>query len=316
MFTKSLCLAPLFLVGALVVGAAVTTSTAHAQPAADAANRFAQAQSLYDAGNFAGALPIFEELTSETGSPNARFYVARCLRELGRTVEAYDAMVATVREATAKAEQEPKYVGTRDASASELALLESRVGHLVLATSESKPPTGLTLNGAAADPRKLGKPLTVLPGRVVIEVTREDTPIERREVDVPAGETRTVPLSPTSDGGGSGGVLRWIGIGVGAGGVVLIATAIGTGVASNDRYSEVEAACGGVRCTDTSVVETIDEGKRLETAATATAIIGSLMVAGAVPMIIFGGPEEAPVSVSLLPNLDGSGGVAFVSGSF
>jgi hypothetical protein len=319
MFTKSLCLAPLFLVGALAVGAAVTTSTAQAQSVEDAASRFAQAQSLYDAGNFTGALPIFEELTRETSSPNARFYVARCLRELGRTVEAYDAMVATVRDATAKAEQEPKYVGTRDASASELALLESRVGHLVLATSESKPPTGLTLNGAAADPSKLGKPITVLPGRVVIEITRADAPIERREVDVPAGETRTVPLSPSSapsTSASTGGLLRWIGIGVGAGGVVLIATAIGTGVASNDRYSEVEAACGGVRCTDASVVETIDEGKRLETAATATAIIGSLMVAGAVPMIIFGGPEEAPLSVSLLPNVDGSGGMAWVNGRF
>jgi len=319
MFRKSSFLAPLFLVGALAVATAVPASIAEAQPVVDAASRFAQAQSLYDAGNFTGALPIFEALTSETSSPNARFYVARCLRELGRTVEAYDAMVATVRDATAKAEQEPKYVGTRDASASELALLESRVGHLVLATSESKPPAALTLNGATADPSKLGKPITVLPGRVVIEVTREGAPLERREVDVPAGETRTVPLSASSapsTAASTGGLLRWIGIGVGAGGVVLIAAAIGTGVASNDRYSEVEAACGGVRCTDASVVETIDEGKRLEAAATATAVIGSLMVAGAVPMIIFGGPEEAPVSVSVLPNVEGSGGMAWFSGRF
>ena len=151
----------------------------------------------------------------------------------------------------------------------------------------------------------------------MIEVTRADAPLERREVDIPAGETRTVPLSPDSaSGGASGGLLRWIGIGVGAGGVVLIATAIGTGVASNDLYSEVETACGGVRCTDASVVESIDEGKRLEAAATATAVIGSLMVAGAVPMIIFGGPEEAPVSVSVHPNVDGSGGMAWVNGRF
>ena len=98
MFRKSSFLAPLFLVGALAVATVVPASTAQAQPVVDAASRFAQAQSLYDAGNFTGALPIFEELTRETSSPNARFYVARCLRELGRTVEAYDAMVATVRD--------------------------------------------------------------------------------------------------------------------------------------------------------------------------------------------------------------------------
>src|SRR5689334_2876510 len=89
--------------------------------AADTREQFAAAQKLFEAKDFTGALPKFKELVDATGSPNARLYVARCLRELGRTAEAYDEMATTVRDATQRAEAETKYAPTRDAAAAEMA---------------------------------------------------------------------------------------------------------------------------------------------------------------------------------------------------
>lgn len=317
----------LLLVAALSLGATVAhglSAPAVALAQKSAADRFAEAQALFDAKSFAEALPIFQELVKETGSPNARLYVARSLRELGRTTEAYDEMSVTVRDSTAKAQTEAKYAATRDASASELALLESKVAHLVLATTEPTPPSGVVVNGASLDTSKLGSPVTILPGHQVIEISRAGHPVERREVDVPAGETKTVAIAgPSSAGGGnadkppaagaSGGELRWVGIGVAVLGVGAFAAFAGTKVAADAKFDEVEQACGGVRCTDPAYADAIDEGKSLDAASTAMVVVGSLLVAGSIPMIIFGGPSEpgtAKVALSAGP------GFAFVSGSF
>lgn len=291
-----------------------------------AADRFAEAQALFDAKSFGDALPIFQELVKETGSPNARLYVARALRELGRTTEAYDEMSITVRDSTAKAQTEAKYAATRDASASELALLESKIAHLVLASTEPTPPNGVTVNGVAFDASKLGSPVTILPGHQVIEITRTGHPVERREIDVPPGQTKTVAIagpSGSGNGGGpapsssaSGGELRWIGVGVAALGVGAFAAFAGTTVAADAKFDEVEQACGGVRCTDPAFADAIDEGKSLDAASTAMVVIGSLLVAGSIPMIVFGGPHEAEAKTKVSLSAGPQHGFVGVSGSF
>lgn len=271
-----------------------------AQPTA--ADRFGGAQALFDAKNYAEALPLFQSLVTETGSPNARLYVARCLRELGRTPEAYDEMRETVRDATAKAQTEPKYNGTRDAAAAELALLDPKVAHVVLALTESSGAPGITLNGVTVPEAKHGSPITVMPGRQRIEIARPDRPVETREVEIAAGQTKTVaigavavadPVKPPPPPASEGGELRWIGIGVAVLGVGAFGAFAGTTVAANAKFDEVSAACGGVRCTDPAFADEIDQGKALDAASTAMVVIGSVLVAGSIPMIILGGPHEA-----------------------
>ena len=306
-----------------------------AQPSA--ADRFGGAQALFDAKNYAEALPLFQALVTETGSPNARLYVARCLRELGRVPEAYDEMRETVRDATAKAQTESKYNGTRDAAAAELALLDSKVAHVVLALTESSGAPGITLNGVTVPESKQGAPITVLPGRQLIEIARPDRPIEKREVEIPAGQTKTVaigavavtdpvkppPSTSPSPSPTEGGELRWIGIGVAVLGVGAFGAFAGTSVAANAKFDDVSAACGGVRCSDPAFADEIDQGKALDAASTAMVVIGSVLVAGSIPMIILGGPhvvEPKPagpptvqaLSVELGPGLGKLG----ITGSF
>ncbi len=302
-------------VAAVVLGAvAFVTSPAWAEPRKSAEVRFAEGQDLFDTKRYERALPIFEGLLDETSSPNARLYVARCLRELGRLPEAYDHMKATVKDATARAATDPKYVETRDAAAAELALLEARVARVIVALVEGATAPAIKINGAPVAESELGEPRTVLPGKVFVEIERAGQASERRELQIPAGESRTIALGasaastvvPAPEPTAEGGALRWIGVGVGVLGVGSFATFIGTAVRSDEIYADVEAACGGVRCADDSFGTQIDEGKTLETVATATAIIGGVLVAGAIPMIIFGGPTATEDSVRVSLGLHGA----------
>jgi hypothetical protein len=284
---------------------AVSSAPPIAPAPTTAEQRFAEAQLLFDGQKFAEALPLFEALVGETDSPNARLYVARCLRELGRLTQAYDAMRATVALATEKAKTDDRYVETRDASASELAQLEPQVGHLVVVTGQGAP-ARVSVGGEVVDATKLSAPVTVLPGRVVVELTRADGESERREIDVQPGGTATVTFVESSrdnpPGGASGGELRWVGIAVGAAGLASFVVAIGTGVAASSLYSDLEEACGGSRCESLSFASEIDEGRRLDAATTAMIVVGAVLAAGSVPLIVFGGPSEsAAVSAGVAP---------------
>lgn len=255
--------------------------------------RFSRAQLLFDGKNFADALPQFEALVAETGSPNARLYVARCLRELGRLTQAYDEMRATVALATEKAKTDDRYVETRNASASELAQLKPRVGHLVVVAGTGTP-SRIAVNSEPVDVAKLQAPITVLPGRVVVEVTGADGAVQRREIEVQPGATATVSFAAGSAGESPrGGELRWIGVALGATGVAAFLVAIGTGVAAGSLFAEIEEACGGVRCEGPSFASDVDEGRRLDAATTAMIVVGSAFAAASVPLILFGGPGES-----------------------
>src|SRR5690606_23003072 len=82
----------LALVTCLAASVPAVPSTAWADEAADAAKAFEQGRKKWDAKDPAGALPFFQKAAQQSGSPNARLYVARCLRETGKLPQAYDEM--------------------------------------------------------------------------------------------------------------------------------------------------------------------------------------------------------------------------------
>jgi hypothetical protein len=321
---------------ALLLGLALTAAAlvATAQTPAQA-KRFAAAQSLYDQGSFVSAMEEFKSLATETGSPNAEVYAARCLRELGRLPEAYEAMTLALRHATTKAEAEPKYASTRNAAAAELALLEPKVGKLLVAVAN--PPAGLkvTVNGAPLAPEKLGVAVPAATGEVVVRfVAPGRTDVERR-VTLRGGEPTTLtvaldaapaaapgppppkdapppePAAPTRGGGGR--IAGFVVIGVGVAGM---ATFAGAGVTANSHFSSINAACGGKRCTDPSFASQIDGGKKLDLAADVGLGVGIAgLVAGGL-LVALGGPRPARdtphVTAWATP---GSGGLA-LGGAF
>ncbi|MEZ4440086.1 MAG: tetratricopeptide repeat protein [Polyangiaceae bacterium] len=307
------------LLALLVVLLTLGLSTARAD---DAAATFAEGRELYDAKRYDEALPKFQTAVAASQSPNARLYLARCLREMGRLAEAHHELSRTVADARDKATDDPYYAQTRDAAATELAVLDGRVGKIVVILDDELRGAEVRVNDAPLASDRLGLPVAVLPGDVVIRAENGDERGERR-LEIAAGETRSVTLEPSaaavgaaeapsrtpiateapdeSDDEGAGfGVVRAIGIGVATLGAAGLVTFGVMTAQADDKLATLEEECGGVRCTDPQYADVVDDGKRAETIAVVSAVAGGALLAGGIAMIIFGGPsEDEPVAAQL-----------------
>jgi hypothetical protein len=289
---------------------------ARADDDATAKKHFAVAQRLYDDGRHGDALPLFEQALEATGSPNARLYVARCLRELDRLVEAHDQMRRTLDDAQARAREETKYARTRDAAAAELVQIEALVGRVVVALAGDV--EGASLKVAGEPVAAIGAPVTVMPGEIAVEASAPGREPAHKTVEVAAGALVTVALSlaPIDEGDESEppptsnvvdapaqdedfGAVRAAGIavlGLGAAGMVVFAV---TAVMAQERADQLEAECGGARCTDPSKADLVDEGKLLRDVANASLAVGGAALVAGLFMVIFGGPSQAEASATL-----------------
>lgn len=338
MRSKTLALVvALFSVVLLLCAGPASAAPADDAASTDPAQLFADAVERYDSKDFEGALPLFQQAYQATESPNARIYVARCLRELGRLPEAYDEMQATMREATVKAEAEAKYVPTRDSAAAELAMLEQRVGKLVITLTNRVDGTEVTLNGQALTDEQLGVPITVAPGLQTIIVTAPDRKRARHEVDLKGGRTRSIGVAPGAEtaappppkppppppdreepsGGLSG--IQITGFVVAGVGVAAMGVMIATNVLADGKLAELEDACGDGPCTDPAHQDTIDEGKTYETVANVSLIAGAVLIVGGVAMIVFGGssePESETATLQVTPGVSPDGAYLGLHGRF
>jgi hypothetical protein len=297
-----------FLSMALALAVLLVSRPLAAQSAGE--EQFLAAHEQYAQRNFAQALPLFREAHALSKSPNALLYVARCLRELGRLVEAYDRMQETVREATQRAETDDKYVQTRDAASAELAQLEQRIAKVVVRLEPMPEGAAITINGVELTREQLGAPVAAPAGRLVVEARAPGHEPIRRQLDASGGTTEELTLTlertpdkprvqkaPTPPPVETGGGVRVAGFVIGALGVGgLVAFAV-TGALAKSKFDEVDEACGGARCSDPRFDAEIDEGKTLGTVANVTLAVGGAATLAGVFMIIFGGPR-APASGS------------------
>jgi hypothetical protein len=308
--------AALVLVVAML--AAPAPAFAQAKSSAAAQAQFQAAIALYDKKDYANALARFKEAYAATGSPNAHLYVARSLRELGRTAEAYDEMKGALADATARAAKEPRYSQTRDAVAAELAALERTIAFLTVTVEGAGDGLEVRVGSDLVANDKLGKPIVMKPGKVTLQASAPGKKTITREVELQGGQRQTVavafgdavatpvvvaqpaPVQPPSDAppASSGGLVRKIGFGVaglGVAGGVLFAV---TGSMAQSKFNEVKTGCGGVRCTDPKFAGVISSGKTLTTLANVGLVTGIAGVVGGGLMIAFGGPraQSAPTT--------------------
>ncbi len=306
-----------------LAGTAAFPEAARADEAAEAAKAFDQGRKLWEAKDPAGALPHFQKAVAQSGSPNARLYVARCLRDTGKLAEAYDEMARTVRDATKLAEGDQRYAQTRDTAAAELALLEPKVGKLVITLDSTLAGATITVDGKPVDPALLGKPFTVPPQTLRIVATGADGTTTEATPTVAAGSTQSITLArtasgkpaegkpapiapppPAADEGGGFGVVRGVGIGVLAVGIGgFVAFAVGT-VQADEQYATLEDECGAGPCRGAKYDDIISDGKASETIAYVGLGVGVAGVVAGTLMMIFGGPEE-PAKAAWLPTADG-----------
>ncbi len=274
----------------------------------DARKLFKEAQEHFDGARYEQALEIARKLHADTQSPNARLYVARSLKGLGRFDEAYEEMSLTLDDAAAKADAEPKYIATRDAAAAELALLKQKIGKVIVAIVEPPPGVVVKVNGNAIAADRIGTPLAVLPGDSVIVVEADGYTRYERTVQIGAGNTSTVAVRltrPESDtpaptpapvapepapSGGLSKTWGYVGLGVGAVGLTTFTI---FALSAKSTHDQLEEDCGG-RCTDPKFQDDVDSGKRSQTIANIGLGVGAVGVAAGVTILLLGGSSKEP----------------------
>ncbi len=290
---------------ALVVFAGFSVTAQGAAPASSAQEQYRQAQALFKQGQLARALPLFRKLHAKTNSPNARLYIARCLERLGDLPEAYRQMRKTLDEARTKAAAQPRFAVTRDAAATELALLEPQVATVILVPRFQTTAT-VRFDGAALEPAQLGQPFVTMPGKHEVVVAAADRHDKRLQVTAKAGATTTIELSLGEAEKTTEPIeqdwlddVRGAGIGLaalGASGMVVFAI---TYAIADDKLATLDEACGGKICSDPSHAQTVDDGKRAELASFVALGIGLAALSAGTVMIAVG--AESTVEMSLGP---------------
>ncbi len=273
---------------------------------------FARARTLFDAADYATALPLFRAAANATHSPNAALYTGRCLAQLGRLPDAYHAMRQALTWATQAAVSNPRYAVTRDAAAAELALVENKVGRIALVLTD--PPAGahITAGGRNIPQHMWSDSIAVEPGAVVVVLRAPKKPEQRVEIAVAAGQLRTVTLQPRSAGPVAApppavdaaglSVVQGVGLGgVVLGGMALVTSAVTFGLAEA-ALSDLIAECGAGPCARPSAQKDVDDGNALDSATVATFIGGSALTVGGVVMLLAGGEDDAPATqVGVMP---------------
>ncbi len=292
-------------------------AVAHAQSTV-AVTQFKEAKKLYDDEKYEDALQLFQWAWEYSHSPNARLYIARCFKALGKNKPAYDEFRGTLQDATDKLLDDDKYQGTQSAAAAELVILEPKIGHLIISldAGDAKD-VKVTLNGVLFPDVSLGSVITVDPGTMKIVASARGKEDVVREVAVAGGKTQAVALyfSPTpvkappappppADDALSMSTLQLVGIAAGAlGGGALIA-AVGTGIAAGSKFSALKSACGEAPCPDPGYAQIIDSGKTFEVVSYVLLGAGSAVGIAGAALWIFGAedePQEPAATAIVIP---------------
>lgn len=318
----------------LVLAAAVTVaSLGVASPVAAqsvAKTEFIEAKKRYDDGKFDEALQMFQIAWEHSHSPNARLYVAKCFQELGNYKAAYDEFRGTLRDAADKAEEDEKYLATRNAAAAELILLEPKIGRLIIAPDALVPDAEVSLDGSPVPSIRLGEPIAVEPGTKTIVARAEGREDVTLEVSVAGGRVVAAPIvfPPVIEDGTVVAppppppedepltALQIVGItSMAVGGATLVLAAVSGGAAAS-KLSALRTGCGGTNCSDPAFADVVDSGKLFETLAYVGVGVGSAALLAGGAMFIWGGPSDGSDQVAGVVPLPEGGAVMSYGLSF
>jgi hypothetical protein len=328
---------------AFVLALAGLAPTAHAQkppsapPVADAAakDEFARAVKLFKAGQAEEALPLFQEVSRATRSPNAHLYVGHCLVRLRRHAEAYRAFAATIKEIGEQPDD--KYEPTREAAQAQLSALAPRVARLVLSLADVPHGLAVRVDDAPVEERELGSQLALEPGSHRVDARAQGmAPIERL-VNIDGGEVKTITLSfrpvdkgqrgsdiapprpsdaarSTAGGPGAGGATRTLGFIAGGVGIAGFAVFTVAGLNAKSVYDELSKECGNGGCTDPAHRDDMSRGKSLQTAANIGLVVGVVGIAASGTLMIISLSQPRATGTSLA--LAAGAGTVSCRGSF
>ena len=289
------------LVVALSAAPAASAAPPDPQAVQQATTLFTKGSELYGKKQYADALAALQASHKLVPSPNSHLIIARCLRELGRTVEAVAAFEDTGREAAGEA----RYDETSKAAASEGADLRATLGTVSVHVAHLPAGGQVLVDGAPVTLEADRSKGLHAPGSVTVVVHAPPAPDVVKTVTVQAGGTADLDLdaSPPPPPPKRPTVLLAALGAAGGVGVVGLAMAIGFGVSSRSTFNSLQSTCG-MRCTSPDQQNQISSGQTAQTASNVSLGIGLVGVAAAavVGVVLWRrGHHQAPSSAWVLP---------------
>ncbi len=236
----------------------LSAATAHADPRAEAA--FQRGREALQVGSYREACAAFEESNAIDPQGNTQFNIALCSEELGKLGTA----LRIHRDLAQRDDHQWKAKAAELARQLEPRAPRARIG--VVKRGKKRPPKGVvvTVNGLVADdPRDV--PVDLGPNSIVVTAPGYQTfsgslsataegrtfPLDvRLDVDASAPPVTepTEPEEPDEPAPGGRSIRKPLGIGTTiVGGLALIGGGI-AGLASLDRWQQVDALCPDARC--------------------------------------------------------------------
>jgi hypothetical protein len=312
---------------ALCASGAVMTyaGPSHAQVAgaeAAAQLRFQRGRELFVANDFNGALTEFRAANQLVASPNTRLYIARCLRGLGRSAEAYMEFQRAAGEAADRAQSEPRYTATRDVARQEMDALRPQIGSLTLHARHAPDGLEVQVAGSAVSSATFDVAMPTTPGSIEVTATAPGRLPFRQAVEVRAGATTELSIELRVDPNyvaprqtntnnqdaersqpppermvrvSEGGGVRIGGFVVAAVGLGGLGAFIGFGTMASSRFADLRTVCAPTNGCGPELEGQLQEGVQFQTFANVGLVVGGLALVGGTVMIIAGGPRERMV---------------------
>ena len=261
-----------FCLGIVLLSVPAAAHAAGVAPAAatpvqreQAQSRFLKGRDLYAARKYDSAVIELTASLDIVASPNTRLVLARCLRDMGRSVAAYVEFGRVSVEAKELVRDDARYEKADVAAADERAQLLPKLGFVEVSVTHSAPDTVLKVGGETVRRGGWDEPLPVMPGDSVVRIETEGHEPMVQAVTVAAGEHKALTLDANADGPEnakagtasemqiitrteSASPLRAVAFASAGVAVAGLGTFAVLGVLANRTYSTLEDACGAQRC--------------------------------------------------------------------
>jgi hypothetical protein len=267
-----------------------------------AQQHFLKGKDKFDRNDMKTALDEFRASLEIVASPNARLYVARTLREMGRLVEAYVEFGRTAADAKEHEREDGRYGKAAQAALAERDAIAPQIGFVQLSIKNSTDATTVVVAGSAIVRAGWGDPIPAKPGSVDIDITTPGGAPVHKTVTLHAGEKLSVDVDANAPaavaivdhGGGETSSSHadkptWLlpaaiaGAGVGVVGMLFFTIA---GVASNNTYSDLKTKCGAGPCPSSDAGE-VSGGKTQQAIANTGLVFGLAGIAAGAAFFVW-----------------------------
>lgn len=306
--------------------AGVTPAKATPVQREQAQSRFLKGRELYNAKKYDAALIELTASLDIVASPNTRLAVGRCLRDMGRTVAAYEALGRAAVEAKELQHEDSRYEKAGEAATEERSKLLPKLGFVEVRVTHAGEATTVKVAGEEVRRGGWDEPVPVVPGTATILVETPGKPAIQQEVTVAAGQhaqvaidakAEAMPAAPPRDehpvdASSPRSAMRPIAYataGVAAAGLVTFFVA---GALANGTYSDLEAACGSGPCARGHEGD-IEAGRTQQTVANVGLVVFAVAGAATVTLFVLSAPKkDAPASAPPAASARVTAGPTFV----